>query len=436
MRLKRRNLFEHFEVQGAEYIDSDIRYDLFLIKTWDAAEQFTANNNTAGKVFTTDINTFNRYIVNNTQNKLFFFVESDTNHVVSAVLKDGSNHNFSYSEDINFKVNFEYENEQGIGVYNENLKLPFYLIPGLTYGEYNNNLGLIIQNNCLLQLNQYFANPSNRSIQELVIPDTVLKIQSNAFNEKTSDEYNINFIIIPDSVETVEKNAVRQSFIENHSELEGICSEISDVDIPEGWAEDAIEGYNINDIISWNYGLNPEQLEIRRQEMQTRLEREAEEEQERLRQEEEERRNREEQERLRQEEQERLKREAQDRVLNNLIYKELPNEIHIIRAKKDAPKILIIPGKINNKPVTKIAPFAFYNNKYLTNIILPDTIKEIGKAAFYGTCSVYIPVKIFNRIKQNTDSFTSDAFYSGNKKLYSNIEELRNKLGNDEVLYI
>ena len=96
MRLKRRNLFEHIEVQGAEYIGSDIRYDLFLIKTWDAAEQFTANNNTAGKVFTTDINTFNRYIVN-TGHKLFFFVESDTNHVVSAVLKDGNNHNFSYS---------------------------------------------------------------------------------------------------------------------------------------------------------------------------------------------------------------------------------------------------------------------------------------------------------------------------------------------------
>ena len=429
MRLKHRNLFEHIEVQGAEYIDSDIRYDLFLIKTWDAAEQFTANNNTAGKVFTTDINTFNRYIVN-TRNELFFFVESDTNHVVSAVLKDGNNHNFSYSEGITFKVNFEYENEQGRGIYNENLKLPFYLIPGLTYGEYNNNLGLIIENNCLLQLNKYFANPSNRDIEELVIPDIVLKIKSNAFNVKTSDEYNINFIIIPDSVEIIEKNAFTESFIENHSELEDICSEISEFDIPDGWSEDAIEGHNINDIISWNYGINPEQLEIRRQEMQTRLEREAEQEQERISQEEEERLNQEEQERLRQEEQERLKREAQDRVLNNLIYKELPNEIQIIRVKKDAPKILIIPDKINNKPVTKIAPFAFYNNKYLSKIILPDTIKEIGKAAFYGTCSVFIPIKIFNRIKQNTDSFSS------NKKSYSNIEELRDYLNRDEILYI
>ena len=46
---------------------------------------------------------------------------------------------------------------------------------------------------------------------------------------------------------------------------------------------------------------------------------------------------------------------------------------------------VIVPAEVNGRPVTELAKEAFSECKYLKTIELPDTIKEIGDDAFYGT---------------------------------------------------
>lgn len=64
-----------------------------------------------------------------------------------------------------------------------------------------------------------------------------------------------------------------------------------------------------------------------------------------------------------------------------LRYRNVGKGITIFGCKKGCRK-LKIPEQINGKPVTDIAPFAFYGNNTLSHVLLPPTIKTIGKGAF------------------------------------------------------
>ena len=74
-------------------------------------------------------------------------------------------------------------------------------------------------------------------------------------------------------------------------------------------------------------------------------------------------------------------------MLNSIRYRVQGNEVIILGAKRGVNE-LEIPETIEGKPVTKIAPFAFFDNRTLTKVDLPNTIKEIGKAAFAGCSSL------------------------------------------------
>lgn len=50
---------------------------------------------------------------------------------------------------------------------------------------------------------------------------------------------------------------------------------------------------------------------------------------------------------------------------------------------EDYDPILTIPSEIEGYPVTRIAPYAFYEEDKIDFIKLPTTIKEIGQGAFY-----------------------------------------------------
>lgn len=62
---------------------------------------------------------------------------------------------------------------------------------------------------------------------------------------------------------------------------------------------------------------------------------------------------------------------------------------------KDLDEYVILDS-IDNCPVTKIAPFAFYNYDYkCTSITIPNTIREIGKYAFYQLLFICIHLLLF-----------------------------------------
>ena len=51
-------------------------------------------------------------------------------------------------------------------------------------------------------------------------------------------------------------------------------------------------------------------------------------------------------------------------------------------------KELKIPKEIDGKTVTAIGDYAFYNNQYVREIILPDSILSIGECSFADSCNL------------------------------------------------
>lgn len=428
----KRYINEAIEIDGAQHIGSNFEYDLFLINTFDAAQQFVkADSDTpAGAAFTQNETTFNNHLGNGNL-KLYFFVRENTNQVVLAILKGNNTNSTINFGDHSVNVNFEIETINHNSNYDVSLNIPFYLIPDITYGDYVNDLGLIIQNNTLVKLNQYFARDvEDWQYDDFNIPNTVTKIKSKAFCDRFASNYNIDTLHIPNSVTEVESEAFEEGYPDVNIHLIKVYYHRR----PEGWAENWIDTeFEGTSVVS---GLSQAELDRLDQEAaaeeQARLEREeqerlAAEEQARLeaeaaaqRQREEEARleaerleaERLERERLEREEQERLAKEEEEREIlrksyNSIIYKEHDTHIEIIRTTKEAPKELIIPEFINNKPVTTIASYAFYNKDF-SKIVLPKSITEVGSGAFYGKYEVHIPKEIINKITQGKNSFLNN----------------------------
>ena len=83
-------LIEAINVPGAELIGTAKGYDLFNIRTYEAAQQFVVENtqNEAGAAYVQNENTFNTNINENQQ--LYFFVMENTNRVYAGVVKSAT----------------------------------------------------------------------------------------------------------------------------------------------------------------------------------------------------------------------------------------------------------------------------------------------------------------------------------------------------------
>lgn len=71
----------------------------------------------------------------------------------------------------------------------------------------------------------------------------------------------------------------------------------------------------------------------------------------------------------------------------------------------DTPTELILPEQIEGLPLTEIAPYCFAKNKYLECVVLPNTIKKIGRNAFYN-CTGFKELELGNQLLE----FGSDTF--------------------------
>ena len=106
-----------------------------------------------------------------------------------------------------------------------------------------------------------------------------------------------------------------------------------------------------------------------------------------------------------------------DFIVNNIAYKERSNGLSIVPCNDDVSitfynnPILEIPKDVRfgntAYRVTEIEDNAFYGNKNITTIIIPETITSIGKSAFMG-CSNLTVVTIPNSITEIGDNAFKD----------------------------
>ena len=68
--------------------------------------------------------------------------------------------------------------------------------------------------------------------------------------------------------------------------------------------------------------------------------------------------------------------------MDNGIEYDIRNDTVTITGYNGISKSIVIPGTIEGKPVTKIAPYAFERTN-ITSVTSPDTIEEIGEKAFF-----------------------------------------------------
>lgn len=93
-----------------------------------------------------------------------------------------------------------------------------------------------------------------------------------------------------------------------------------------------------------------------------------------------------------------------DSTFKNFNYEEYDDYVSIIKYTGSENKVTI-PKQINNKPVTEIGEFCMYYNSKVEEIIIPNSVKTIGKLAF-SECS---NLKSIN-IPSSVSNLSSDAF--------------------------
>ena len=352
-----RNLVEAVQVDGADFIGNANGYDLFQVRTWQAATEFVraGTEYSAAECWIHNEATFTQHI-DNERVKFFLLAREDTNEVVMGILTGIGQDSFLVKPfDTRIKLN-NFSIESGtenpareipanfVGV------APLFLLPDFSYSGEN---GMSIEDGVLTGT---YAGLVEAVPQAITIPDNVTTIKTNAFTN-----FPAATVTIGTQVVNMEPNAFRD--FGGHIEVE--FESLEEAGWPADWT-------NSTDVL-WGSNLTPEERaaraaaaeEARRRAEQERQEAEA-----------------------RRIEAERIAAEqAYQAMLNSIRYRVQGNEVIILGAKRGVNE-LEIPETIEGKPVTKIAPFAFFDNRTLTKVDLPNTIKEIGKAAFAGCSSL------------------------------------------------
>lgn len=94
-------------------------------------------------------------------------------------------------------------------------------------------------------------------------------------------------------------------------------------------------------------------------------------------------------------------------------YRVIQGEVQIAGLKSTDTKDIVIPAEIDNKPVTSIGEYAFYNLGGITGIVIPDSVKTIEDYAF----SYSAGIKNID-LGEGVETIGKNVF-SGNEKLQS-----------------
>lgn len=358
-----RNLLEAIGVEGAELIGTAKGYDLFDIRTYEAAQRFVIENSRrpAGETYVQNEATFNEHI-NDTQH-LYFFVRENTNEVYAAAVKSNSTSSdiiiTGQKNDATIHVNFLFETNGQTGA---RKIFPLFLIPNIQVNNTIDNM-LVVDNVLLAVLPQLTA--AEGIDLDLSNTPQITSIASTAlyFNQ------HINSLTIGDNIQRLGSNGM----------FDNVDRVLIDwLEKPAEWPDNWDDGYDESKITY----IHADEIENIRNEKERAAELARQQALEAERQ-------RIEQERLRAEQAAELARIAAEQkkqeMVSNIRYKKIGKEITIFGVKLSYTGVLDIPETIEGLPVTKIAPYAFYQSANISNITLPRTIKEIGAGAFAYT---------------------------------------------------
>lgn len=188
----RNTILEELEIDGAEYIGSGKGYDVYKINTFNAAQQFIADDDLAGEVYTFDEATFNQSLIQDSW-ELYFIVTGGTNKVKYAIIKkDGDLEKFEnrvkifspYQSSIGFDIscNFYVKDEKSESGIIKDI-IPLYLIPGIKINETITGTPVIITNGYFYAVLGHLTRET--SIEDLTLSDysayRCSRISSTAF---------------------------------------------------------------------------------------------------------------------------------------------------------------------------------------------------------------------------------------------------------------
>ena len=347
---KKNKLTEDLHIDGATFLGNAYGFDVYRILTWDAAEQFVPQEaveyegeqfNTAGRIFIRSRATFEGNI--NDTIRFYLFALEGTNRVTWGVLSLNQDCQVTLQDKgFSFLIHgyvLQSSNVVEGDEVNVRGNLPLFLLPDI---QYNGHDGVIIKDNVVLGSYNGLIDPAN--VPEQVSLEGITKIKSNAFTG-----FCVPNVIVEASVKQIEANAFNgyTGTIKCASEDPTDNSQYAQPNIyTKNWATNW--NGDCNNIV-WGIYVTAQERERRR-----------------------------------------IDRELQDAdPVTILRYKKEGNGITILGIKRWRREF-DIPAEIEGKPVTKIAPFAFYDNTDITRVNIPNSVKEIGKAAFSGCVNAVI----------------------------------------------
>ena len=85
--------------------------------------------------------------------------------------------------------------------------------------------------------------------------------------------------------------------------------------------------------------------------------------------------------------------------MHNLNWEKMKDGTARLLGVNDMPGELILPEKIENLPLTEIAPYCFAKNKYLERVVLPNSVRKMERMAFYN-CTALREMEIGANLKE------------------------------------
>ena len=336
-----KSINEAVNIPSATHIGTRKGYDVFDILTYEAASGFqTTDNRNAAEVYIHDQETFNRHI-SETQ-KLYFFTLENTNEVVAGLICGSriSNNHISIKNSITDVIitdlhsNFLFETASTENLIQDN-NLPLSLVPNLRIREVE-GYGMCVKDNTLLACLGQFN--ENDSLLQYMVPQDITSVATDAFT------WGVELLTLITRTNTLPTGLTSLDNVSNIIYTdEGNEEQPALEDTTEASPEISSEVQNEENEIK-----DPSPKEVKKD--------------------------------LTDKDEESDPNQAE---INKLIYRIVGDEVIIVKGKPQYHYITI-PETIQGKTVTTIGPYAFFNNTAIEQLNLPETIKKIGKGAFYG----------------------------------------------------